>query len=367
MKVFVRRYDMMKRNKENKEKKETQKNRPSKYLVVMSVVLSVLCLSMLLYDTYGCMKRNLAIRCEQKEAYLNILIEYASTQEGQPDQSVEDGIIDFIEQKYPTSASDYCFVAVDGTLVFLRDRDLTAKLQERDMEAYFGFSDESERIDTAYDYTAVVERSGREWYVSRYDLNADGKVVTVGICVSKDYMMADGDFDLMLQHVILYMVLFSVAFIVSVIFLSHREKENMVMEQKLTEQLAENRRLIERLGEQIEAQSDMEFQRQTGFCTKKVVEQVLEQLTEEQKEKSCKVTIRMLTAEPHLIVRYSVLLERMKVSKSVCCLWEKDEFMVLILNTDEAGARNFAKQFLLQYQKMFQSDARDIQISIVRL
>lgn len=350
----------MKRNK--KKKQET-----SKYLVIMSVVLSVLFLGLMLYDTYGCMQHNLTIGCEEKEAYLKILVENGNDQDELSEKSPEEKMIDMIEGEYPTSASDYCFVAVDGELVFLRDRDFTGKLKERDMETYFGLTDETPRIDTAYDYTAVVTMNGSNWYVSRYDISVDEKIVTVGICVNQNYMMASGNFDVLIQHVILYMILFSVAFIVSVIFLSHREKENIAMEQKLTEQLAENRRLIERLGERIEAQSDMEYQRENGFCTKRVVEQVLERLSDEQKKKSRKVTIRMESAEPHLIVRYSVLLERMKVSKSICCLWEDQEFLVVLLNTDEAGARNYVKQFLLQYQKMFQSDARDIKISISEL
>lgn len=332
-----------------------KKNRPSKYLIIMSVVLSILCIGLLVFDVVQCRETNMAKICDEKESYLQSMV-----RSGDYDA---DSLITYIKEEYPTSASDYCFVADEGQLIFVRDDNMTKNLKETDVRAYFGIKDQRmEKLTGGAVYQVLL--SGKDWYIICHNEETDAGMLMVGICVSKEYLVAGRDFDVLLQHSFLYMALFSIAFIVSIIFLSHREKENALMEQKLTAQLTENRRLIERLGERLEAQSGMDYQRENGFCNKEVVAQVMGQLTPEQKERCYKVRITLENTEPQAYVRLSVLLERMKVNKSICCLWNEAEFLVILLNTDENGASNFIKQFLMEYQKMFRSDLKDVAISI---
>ncbi len=332
-----------------------KKKRPSKYLIIMSVVLSVLCMVLLVFDVLQCREANLVQSCKEKETYLD-----AMAYSGNYDP---EGIIKYIKQEYPTSASDYCFVAVDEEILFMRDENFTKSLTEENVQAYFGISEHTPKVEGCRSSYSVL-LNGAPWYVIFHEETINGQKLLLGICSSENYLISESDFDILMQHSVLYMALFSIAFIVSVVFLSHREKENAAMEQQLTEQLVENRRLIERLGERLEAQSGMDYQRENGFCTREVVAQIMEKLTPQQREKSQKIEVKMNATEPQAIVKYSVLLERMKVNKSVCCLWDDDTFLVLLLNTDENGASNFIKQFLLEYQKMFQSDAADIHVSI---
>lgn len=332
-----------------------KKNRPSRYLVIMSVVLSILCTGLLLFDVIQCRETNLAQISKEKQNYLQVVLDKT--------QYRTEDLIAYIQEEYPTSASDYCFVAMDGQLLFVRDENMTKGIKEKGVRAYFGIKDQ--RMDVREGSSLYeVSMNGTVWHIICFNVETQDGMLMVGTCISEEYLIAGGDFDILLQHSLIYMALFSIAFVVSVIFLSHREKENAAMEEKLTTQLTENRRLIERLGERLEAQSGMDYQRENGFCNKEVVAQVMSRLTPEQKEKCYKVRITLENANPQALVRYSVLLERMKVNKSICCLWTEYEFLVILLNTDEDGASNFIKQFLLQYQKMFQCDVKDIGISI---
>ncbi len=332
---------------------QTKKNRPSKYLIIMSIVLSVLCMVLLVVDVLQCREANLVQSCQEKETYLEAMA-YSGNYEAEK-------IIAYIKQEYPTSASDYCFVAVDEEILFMRDENFTKGLDEENVQAYLGISEHTPKVEECRSSYSVL-LGGTPWYVIMHEITVDDRTLLLGICSSETYLISESDFDILLQHSVLYMALFSVAFITSVFFLSHREKENELMEQQLTDQLVENRRLIERLGERLEAQSSMEYRRVNGFCSKDIIVDIMERLTPEKREKSQKIEIKVNETNPQTMVRYSVLLERMKVSKSVCCLWEDDTFLVLLLNTDENGASNFIKQFLLEYQKMFQSDATDIQV-----
>ena len=340
-----------------------KKLKAGRYLIIMSVILSVLFLALLLYDAYNCLVRNLNAKCSQKEEYLKVVIDNGNYQADVLGKSVEEGIIDFVEREYPTSASDFCFLAVDGKLVYLRDKNTSKGLNEISVDEYFNLSEGGVKMQTEGNTVRVLINGGR-YYISRHDVDTGSGMITVGICASESYLIGESGFDTLMQHTILYMALFSVAFVVSIIFLAHRDKENAQMEKKLSEQLVENRRLIERLGEQIEAQSEVDYQRETGFCTKKTVEKVFERLNDKQRKKSCLIHIYMEEENPAMLVRCSVLLERLKINKSICCLWEDDEFLIVLLNTEETGAHNFVKHFLLQYQRMFQSDAKGIRITI---
>jgi len=332
----------------------TKKSRPSKYLIVMSMVLSVLCMVLIVFDVIQCRKANLTQVCEEKESYLEAL---AYSGNDMPEE-----IIAYIEKEYPTSASDYCFVAAEEEFLFIRDENFTKGLDEKNVQAYLGISEHTPKVEGCRNSYSVM-LGGTPWYVTMHEEKTQEQNLLIGICVSENYLISESDFDILLQHSVLYMALFSVAFIVSVVFLSYREKENEEMEGKLTEQLVENRRLIERLGERLEAQTSMDYRRENGFCSKEVILGIMEKLTPQQRMKSQKIEIKVNESSPQAMVKYSVLLERMKVSRSVCCLWEDDMFLVILLNTDESGASNFIKQFLLEYQKMFQCDATDIQIS----
>lgn len=349
-------------------KKNIKNNyRTSKYIVAMSVVLSALCIILTVIDIYSCLRNNLVAYCNSMEMYLEAMIDdggYRADSFGKP---IEEGLIDFIKTDYPTSASTYCFVGVNGELKFVKDENSTSKLDDKYIVDYFNIDEDTQTVDTAYGYTVNPVVDGERWFVSMYDINTDDRIVTVGICTNENFVIEGGNFDIMFQHIMLYMILFSIAFVVSTIFLSHKEKQNVKMEEEITNQLVENRMLIDRLGEKIELQANNDYNRDSGFCTRKVVEQVMMKLSPEQKNNTMKIYIKLETKEPHLIVRFSVLLERMRVGKSVCCLWEDDEFLVLMLNTDEENANNFVKQFLLQYQNMFQKDVRDTSITISKL
>ena len=319
----------------------------------MSVVFSVLCMMFIILDVRECQEANLRQACKEKEAYLQA-IAYSGN------YAAEDLIV-YIQQEYPTSASDYCFVALDEEFVFLRDSNYTKGLTEDNLYAYFGISEHTPKVEGCKNAYSI-QLGSMPWYVMLWETEVNGQELTVGICTSRDYLISEADFDVLLQHSVLYMALFSISFIVSVVFLARREKENEEMEKQLTDQLMENRKLIERLGEQLDAQSSTDYQRENGFCSREVVAQIMEKLTFVQRLKSHKLEIRMKEVTPDAVVRYSVLLERMKVGKSVCCLWEEDTFLVLLLNTDEDGCANFITHFLLEYQKMFRSDATDVQI-----
>lgn len=346
-----------------------KKRRSSKNITVMSVVLSTICLVLSVVDVYGCVKNNLVSYSNTMESYLKMLITNGSYKANEVEGSIVDGIVVAIENEFPTSASFYCIVAVDDEIVFLRDKSVTSNTHDVMFSEYLNLETDNSILVTDYGRSLISELdNGNKYLISKENIDTGNEVITIAICTDAEYMMKNGNFDILLQHLVLYLVLLSIAFITSVIYLNFRDKENIRIEAELNNKLIENRILIERLGDKIDNQNNSDItDRSGGFYTEEVIEQVISSLTEEQKEKSRKVTIKFSNNDLQLAVRYSVLLERMRVTKSIFCLREEDEILVVMLNTEEDGVNNFAKQFIMQYQNMFQSDVKDTKIIIDKL
>lgn len=344
-----------------------RKNKSSKYLITISIALSIMFMGLLALDAKVCRDKNEIRVSRDREQYLEMIIDNGNYQANIFGKAPEEGIIDFIGQEYNTSSSDFCFVAVDGEIIFLRDQNVTSKLDKVNYMTYFHLKPNAEALDATCPNTSRIVWNGDRWLLSKYDVENVNNTITVGICVNEAYVRMNGYFDTLMQHVLLYSFLFSVAFIACMFFLVHRETEKFKVEEKLTEQLIENRKLIERLGERIEEQADTDYRLERGFCPKKVMTGVLDKMTPGQKNKSYIITIELDNAEQYLIMRYSILLDNMRIGKFICCLWEDNKFVVLLLNSDVNDAQNFVKQLLLQYQKMFQSDIKNAKILINHL
>ena len=343
-------------NDKNRNDKDNKGKRANVFLIVTAVVLSVLVTFLLIYEAVNVKNKSIDRLLYEKAAYLKLFVE--DTEEG-PDI---DSIIEKIEISYPTSASDFCFVSLNGELIFIRDADLTRNEAGKNADTVLGITDKGSRIEGGY--VTNADFSGRDFRVVRmFEETTEGEL-SVGIAISEATLMSSGDFDIQIEHIAVYMLLLSISFIVSVIFLAHKENEMKRYEAILKQKLEDNWVLIGKLGERVESKAEDHENAQYGFTTKDVAKQVLESLDEKQREGSRRIDIRLLECNQTNIVRYTVVLERMKTERMICCLWDDDMFSVIMLNTSDTAVNNFVKQFLLQYQSIFRKDAKDVKITV---
>ncbi len=346
-----------------------KKKKNNKSITIMSIILSLICLVLSLIDVYSCIKSNLVSYSNSMESYLEVLITNGSYRADEMKSTVVEGIEDSVEREFPTSASVYCVIAIDDEVVFLRDKSVTSGIHDLVIDEYLNVGDSNISLETTRRKSVISEFSnGNRYLISKETISTGNEKITVAICTDLEYMIKSENFDILIQHLVLYLVLLSIAFVTSVIYLNFKDRENIRIEEELNKKLIENRILIERLGDKIDSQNNSDVTERNGsFYTEEVVEEVISALTEEQKEKSRKIVIRFSDNNMQLAVRYSVLLERMRVNNSIFCLKDDNEITVIMLNTDEEGVNNFARQFVVQYQNMFQSDIVDTKIVIDKL
>ncbi len=346
--------------------KVKKKNRTGKKLTVCAVLLGVACSLLTLIELLGARSSYLEQYSKDTELYLRMLVTNGGYRAQQLGVDIAEGIISTIESDFPTSAKVYCLVGKDDTILFLRDAAETAELFDTTVEEYLGSGTKS-RIPAV---TTTTERlqNGSRYLVTRLDLETEIGFITVAICTQEAYLLAAGGLDVLLQRNLLYVGLLVIAYLASVVFLTSKIREKEAKEEELAGKLSQDRGVIERLEKSLESRNKGEaIEGEGGFYTKEVVERVLSELTPEQRERSWQVVIHLDEEDQTMLVRLGVLLDRLLNGVSVCCLWEENEYRVLMLNTEEEGAVNFAKQFILQYQNMFQKDIDSTRITIVRL
>lgn len=340
----------------------------SKLVLFFSVVLSIAGLFLVLLELYNFRKGFIKQYNKNTGAYLEVLMAngaYAAKQSG---IAYTDGVIRTIESEFPTSAKTFCMVGENNKILFLRDKTKTEELFDTTVEEYIGYDDGAYRTVPKIVSESQYLEDGQRFWVTRADSMTDTGIVTIAICTQEAYLLSTADFKVLQQHVVLYFGLLTAAFITSVVVLRHRVKEKEKRENELSGKLTESRTIIEQLVKKLESRENSETVSGEGcYYPRSIVERVLAELTREQRRKSRKVMIHLENSDAVVLVRMSVLLERMLNGTGLFCLWTETEFQVIMLNAEPENVNNFAKQLVLQYRIMFQKEIEGVHITIDRL
>lgn len=326
-----------------------------------AVVLSVVFVVLFIYDAVSCRNTNLSVYSAQTEQQAAVLL--GDALEGGAD-GVKDRLIRSIENSFDTSASVYCVIAVDGQVVFEKDRATTEKMKEISWEDYMNGQGDSIWLESPAKGTRRSTLPDKKVYLtSGISAQAGEETIQLGICVRLSYMVKRGQFNLLVQHISLYALLFGAAFI----SLSFFQRLNYAKLQKavksMEEKMAQERKKIEVLEAEKDRLQGVDINdKSSGFLSKKTVETILGLLTPEQKANSCKIKIGI--KEQSRLLEMAVLLDRMNIKGCISCLWNEDTFFMILLNGSVEDAKQFVKQMFHRYEKEFQLQPPQADVSI---
>lgn len=351
----------MKNKKIKAEKKKN--NGVSNKLIGISIALSVLCIALALVDMLSCLKKNLVVYSENQERYINEVLSDCSD-DSETTKEVVDNIVRKIQKEYNTTASNFAFVAVGEKITFLQDETVTDTMTEYNINRFLNTNSASALDESLWDTMVTTLPNGNTVLVSKNTVTVGEEEITFGICTRQKYAIQRSNFDVLIQHLLLYMVLYSISFITTVVYLVYKEKESLVIKRQLEEKVVENRLLIEKLENKIEQSAAKGQEVHYGFTNKKTIIDIMDSLEGDRRLATQKIYISTLDMSVENVVRYAVVLDRMKLPKTVMCLWEEDKYLALMLNADKDEAKNYARQFILQYQSIYGEDIEETKITI---
>ena len=333
-----------------------------------AVLLSIACVVFSLAEMYNSRKSYIGQYEKDMEMYLESMLSNGSHLSQKQNTDFTDGVIQAIETEFPTSAQVFCLVGLDDTILFLRDQVGTAALYDITVTDYIGAGEPGNVSRGIINSTVSKIQKKDRYVITRVDKETEQGLVTVAICTKENYLLKAGNFDMLLQHLLVYIGLLVIAFLVFVAYLTARLREKTERETSLAEQLTNERILIERMSRHLERHENGEVMGgESSYYPRSVVERVLSNLSREQRKNSRKMMIYCEKNSQVMLVRMAVLIERILNGRGIFCLWAEDEYQIIVLNTGNGTMENIAKQLLVQYRDMYQAEIDEIRITIDRL
>ncbi len=344
------------------------KKKLNKKLLFFAVLLSIACVVLSLAEIYNSRKSYIEQYEKNTEMYLDSLLLNGQYRAKEQNTDLTEGIIQIIETEFPTSAQMFCLVGKDNEILFLRDQVGTAELYDVTVADYIGAGKPDNIRNGKINSTVSYLQKKDRYVITRIDKETEQGILTVAVCTKETYLLKNGNFDMLIQHLLVYIGLLAIAFFVFVAYLSMRVREQTERETSLSEQLTNDRALIERMSKHLERHEKGDVMGgESSYYPRSVVERVLSNLTREQRRNSRKIMIYCEKNSQVMLVRMAVLIERILNGRGIFCLWAEDEYQIVVLNAENETVENIVKQLLVQYRDMYQADIDEIRITIDRL
>lgn len=344
------------------------KKKLNKKLLFSAVLLSIACVILSLAEIYNSRKSYIEQYEKNTELYLDSLLLNGQYRAKEQNTGLAEGIIQVIETEFPTSARMFCLVGMENEILFLRDQVGTAELYDVTVADYIGAGEPGNIRSGKINSTVSRVQKKDRYVITRMDKETEQGILTVAVCTQESYLLKSGNFDMLLQHLSVYIGLLAIAFVVFVAYLSMKVREQIQREASLAEQLTNDRVLIEKMSRHLERHEKGDVMGGEGsYYPRSVVERVLANLTREQRRNSRKAMIYCEKNSQLMMVRMAVLIERILNGRGIFCLWAEDEYQIVVLNAENETVENIVKQVLVQYRDMYQADIDGIRITIDRL
>ncbi len=340
-------------------------NKIKKNLLWIVMVFCILEVVLVTCDVVSAFNHNILLYNRQQEQKINHIFSDSIENMKSGGGPFTEIIISNIKKDFPTSSSVYCFVAVNDQMIFIRDSSTTKELLKKNkisVKEYINVKDTlSAAPDNQVGWTEkVVLNEKTKYFVSMGETTYEDEVITIGICSKEEYIIKKSRVDVFLLHIGMYILLFIIAFISTTYFLLRRIKSNQIVIEELESEVANNRQLMEQLHEEVWKVTYLNSNNNLyGFFDKEVVENILSSLTVEQSMLTMKVFLRLNPGSKEVLINIAVLLEGISIFKSVSCLWNENEFLVVLLNVKEKEVELFEKYLRKQYQMKYKDQKID--------
>lgn len=346
----------------------SKENKIRKNLLWIVMAFCILEVILVICDVISAFNHNLSLYNRQQEQKIIHIFSDSIERVENREASLTDIMISNIKREFPTSSSVYCFVAVNDQMIFIRDSNTTKELLKKNKISIEEYLNQKYTPPVTSDNQVgwtekVVFNNKTKYFVSMGESSYEEGVITLGICSKEDYIIKKSRVDVFLLHIGMYILLFAIAFISTTYFLLRRIKSNQTEIGELENELANNRQLMEQLHEEVwKATNSNSSNTLYGFLGKEIVNDILSKLTEEQSMLTMKVFLRFDSASNEMLINIAFLLERISIFKSVSCLWNENEFLVVLLNVEEKDGELFEKylrkQYLMKYKDQKFDDIR---------
>jgi len=334
-----------------RQNKET-KNR---FVIVTSAIfIGIVIVLLIILDINTTTNKTLAVYNDNQNTLANLFMKTAVTQAQKNSSELKDILTLSINDNYPTSSSTYCILAKNDDILFLKDENTTSTLID-------------EKITTYFDENNVSIRDNQQYIISTSQTQYEGDNYTFVICTRQNYLVKLIKLNELRLHCLGYFIIYGVLLLVIIVLSFYKSRSDGKRKVVLEEEAKKNRMIIEKLGnDKNKNYVDSDRDGLYSFYSRGIVDEVIACMSEEEKKKCIEIDIIVENLKIEHFILITTILGRIKVSRSIACYWEDNQFKVLLFDSDKEEVQEFIDIFMSKYRIDSEEKVEELKIRASR-
>ena len=335
----------MRQNKETK----------NRFVIVTSAIfIGIVIVLLIILDINTTTNKTLAVYNDNQNTLANLFMKTAVTQAQKNSSELKDILTLSINDNYPTSSSTYCILAKNDDILFLKDENTTSTLID-------------EKITTYFDENNVSIRDNQQYIISTSQTQYEGDNYTFVICTRQNYLVKLIKLNELRLHCLGYFIIYGVLLLVIIVLSFYKSRSDGKRKVVLEEEAKKNRMIIEKLGnDKNKNYVDSDRDGLYSFYSRGIVDEVIACMSEEEKKKCIEIDIIVENLKIEHFILITTILGRIKVSRSIACYWEDNQFKVLLFDSDKEEVQEFIDIFMSKYRIDSEEKVEELKIRASR-
>jgi hypothetical protein len=316
-----------------------------------SIMCSVLILLIFFVFQFA-IQKNVSIYQENQELLASSLLKRAVSQSDFSDSDLTSNLISYIKSDFPTSSSQYCIITKNNLIEFYKDDNTTSTVISENIDLYLQDN--------------ISLRDNTRYLIVKSEVVHHDDTYSLFLCTKELYYLKK----IKLLEIRLYCMgfffIFGALMIVLLIYnlykLSAEEKNNNI----LKHEIKKNRQLIE-LMENDKIRHYVNSDKDYSFYNRSIVEEVIKRMTNEELKKCIQIDIIVENPKMEHFIFITAILGRIKGDNSIASYWEKNQFKILLLNSNKKEATDFINLFINKYKSESEEKIEELKVIASKL
>ncbi len=324
-------------------------NSKRKKRIVTAASSSILCLILILLIFYVfqlAIDKNISIYQENQKLLSSSML-YNAASQANNDSDIISTLTSYIKSEYPTSSSVYCIITKNNQIAFYKDDNTTTLLIDEPIEDYL--------------QNDISLRDNQKYLLSKAEIQYNDDTYSLILCTKETYYLKK----IKLLEIRLYCMGFFFLYgaMMIVILLLHlykltgEEKNNSI----LKNEIRKNRQLIELL-ENDKNRHYVNSEKEFSFYNRSIIEEVVVGMTKEELKKCIQIDIFVENPKMEHYIFITAILGRIKGDNSIASYWDKNQFKILLLNSNKKEATDFINLFINKYKSESEEKVEELKV-----
>lgn len=322
------------------------------WIIILSCIYGLVLILLIFYIFQIAFQNNISNYQEMQSLLAASMLNSAIPDSNDNNSKIVENLTSSIKNSFPTSSSVYCIITKNDEIKFYKDDNTTSSLIDDNINNYF--------------HNNISSRDNRRYILSNSELQYHDDRYSLILCTKEDYYLKKIKLLEIRLYCMGFFILFGAALIVTLIYhlykLKAEEKHNYI----LKNEVIKNRQVIELL-ENDRKKHYVNSEKEFSFYNRSIVEEVITNMTNEDINKCIQIDIIVETPKMEHFIFITAILGRIKGDNSIACYWEKNQFKVLLLNSNKKEALDFMNLFLSKYKSESEEKVEELKVVASRL